>query len=271
MLDDVDAARFSASYVAGLGFYGNHGRLDLSRYEVRALLAQPIRPVDDLVILPIFSYKLTDLDFDNAPGSQPFGDEELHTLTLKSSIRYTPSASKLEYGGSLAANLSTDFQHLDGDDVTFDVAANVGYRVREDLLLGVGVGVLNLNGDTTILPGPVVEYTPCKGFAAGISGPNLKVIYAPDEQWQFSLRGDAAGGDWNVEGANGQSRTISIDSYRVGLYADRHLTGELWLSVGAGLAMANDLEYTTTSGSRLYKKDLDDGMFGQISLRVKSW
>lgn len=271
LLDDVDAARITASRVEGLGFYGNNGRLDANRYELRALLSPAIRPVEDLVLLPVFSYKLTELEFSGAPGSQPFGDEDLHTLNVKTSIRYTPSSSKLEYGGSVGANLSTDFEHIDGDDFTFDLAANIGYRVQPDLLIGVGVAALNLNGDAVFFPGPVVEYTPCKGFAAGISGPNFKVIYVPNENWQFSFRGDASGGDWNVEGNNGISRTISLDSYRVGAYADRRLTDQLWLSVGAGVAMFNDLEYTTTSGSRLYKKDLDDGFFGSIALRVKTW
>jgi len=142
LLDDVDAARITASRVEGLGFYGNNGRLDANRYELRALLSPAIRPVEDLVILPVFSYKLTELQFDGAPGSQPFGDEDLHTLSLKSSIRYTPGDSKLEYGGAVGANLSTDFQHIDGDDFTFDVGANIGYRVKPDLLIGVGVGAI---------------------------------------------------------------------------------------------------------------------------------
>ncbi|MFT4177178.1 MAG: DUF6268 family outer membrane beta-barrel protein [Luteolibacter sp.] len=270
LLDDVDAARFTAAYHGEMGF-DDGGGMTVERYQLRALLSHPIRPVSDLVLLPVFTYEQTRLDFDRAPAGQPFGDEDLHLLSVKTSARYTPAGSPWEVSGSLTANFATDFEHLDGDDVTFDAIAQVGYRWREDLLVGFGVGVLEINGALEVWPGPVVEYTPSESFAAGLHGPNFQVIAVPNERWEFSLKGNLNGGEWNVEGAGGESRTIDFNSYRVGLYADRHLFGEVWLSAGAGVTLFNNIKYTETNGHRIYREDLDSGWFGQIALRVKTW
>jgi hypothetical protein len=65
--------------------------------------------------------------------------------------------------------------------------------------------------------------------------------------------------------------TIDLDSYKIGLYADRRLTGDLWLRVGGGVTVSNSLEFETTDGDRLGKEDLDEGWFGEVSLRLAVW
>jgi hypothetical protein len=57
----------------------------------------------------------------------------------------------------------------------------------------------------------------------------------------------------------------------VGLFADRRLGGDLWLRVGGGVTLMNEIEIKSPQGSRAYKDDMDDGWFGEIALRLNVW
>ena len=86
-----------------------------------------------------------------------------------------------------------------------------------------------------------------------------------------NVRGDASGDEWNIRDRDGDSTTLDLDSYRIGLYADRRLKGDLWLRLGGGMTVANEIEVQSPHGDRGYHDDLDEGYFGEIALRLKVW
>jgi hypothetical protein len=205
------------------------------------------------------------------PVTDPIRDEELHSISLSSLILSVRDDSPWMYGGWARAELASDFQHIDGDDFTFDLAAGVGYRFKPEFMLAAGVAVINLNGDETFYPGINFDWIINPQLRASLYGPIFALNYTPVDDWILTLRGDPAGGVWNVTDDAGQSRSIDFSSYRVGIYASRRLYQQLWVTAGAGVAFANDLDYTTPSGRTLVSRDPDAGVFGSLGLRLLSW
>ena len=227
--------------------------------------------MDGLTILPFFEYEATALDFNDTPADFPIGDEDLHSLNLSAFAISMREGSPWIYGGWARAELATDFEDVGEDDFTFDLGGGAGYRFNEKFTLGFGAVVLNLNGDTRFFPGIGFDWMVNDQVRIGLYGPTFIAAYSFDENWLFSLRGDSGGGIWNIDDADGRSHSIDLSSYRLGVYASRRLSGNLWLTAGAGATVGNDIRLTEPNGDRLFKEDMDTGLFGQITLRMKVW
>ena len=234
-------------------------------------MSKPIAPADGLTILPFFEYEATDLDFNDTPAALPIGDEDLHSLNLSAFAISMREGSPWIYGGWARAELATDFQDVGEDDFTFDLGGGAGYRFNEKFTLGFGAVVLNLNGDTQFYPGIGFDWMVNDQVRVGLYGPTFIAAFSFDENWLFSLRGDAGGGIWNIRDEGGQSHSIDLSSYRLGVYASRRLSGNFWLTAGAGATVGNDIRLTEPDGDRLFKQDMDAGLFAQIALRMKAW
>lgn len=266
-----DPARASFSYSGDTDFDDSSGSLDISRFDIRAILSKPIRPIDGLILLPLFNYEATSLGINGTPAGFPIGDEDLHSVSLSTFAFYTQEGSPWFFGGWGRVELATDFQDIGGDDFTFDLAGGAGYRFSDKFMLGFGGAVVNLNGDETFYPGIVFDWVVNEQVRIGLYGPIFIAAYTPDENWEFSFRGDPGGGDWNIEDTGGKSRTIDLSSYRLGLFANRRLTSKLWLTAGVGATVGNEIRLTRPDGDKLFDEDLEGGLFGEIGLRVTAW
>lgn len=271
MIPGFDFTKFSAGYAGGMDLDDGPGELEIYQIEARTALSQPIHPIGDLTILPMIQYKATRLDFSDTWEGFPIEDEDVHSISLSSFFLYNAQGSPWIFGGWTRAELATDFQHLNGDDVTFDVVAGVAYKFSDSLTVGLGAAAINLNNEQEFFFGPAFDWKPNDCFRAGLYGPNAVVSWTPHEDWELSLRGDASGDEWNIRDAAGDSTTLDLDSYRVGLYVDRRIKGDLWLRLGGGITVANEIEVQSPHGSRGYHDDLDEGYFGEIALRLKVW
>ena len=268
---DFDAARATFSYSDDMDFDGGPGGLAVSKFEIRSLLSKPLVPIEGLTILPLVEYRATGLDFDGTGGAYPIDDEDLHSLALSSYFFRTCATSPWIYGGWARAEFASDFQEIGSDDFTFDLGGGVGYRFSDRFTLGVGGVVLNLNGDPTVYPGIVFDWLISDQIRVGFYGPRFFAAYTPDPNWEFSIRADSGGDVWNITDDNGASRSIDLTSYRVGIFADRRLTAQLWLTAGAGATVGNEIELTRPDGDQLFKQELESGLFAQIGLRLRTW
>lgn len=266
-----DAARVTFGHDGEMDFDDGPGSLSISRFELRSVLSKPISPAEGLTILPFFGYEATALDFDDTTAGFPIGDEDLHSLSLSAFAVSMREGSPWVYGGWAQAELATDFQDVGEDDFTFDLGGGVGYRFNEKFTLGLGAVVLNLNGDSRVYPGISFDWMVNDQVRVGLYGPTLIAAYSLDENWLFSLRGEPGGGVWNIRDDDGQSHSIDLSSYRLGAYASRRLSENLWLTAGAGATVGNDIRLTEPNGDRLSKQEMDAGLFGQIALRMKAW
>lgn len=268
---EIEAAGISFSQTGDLDMGAGRGELDITRVELNSILSPPITLVEGLTILPWANYRFTGLNTSGVPVTDPIRDEGLHSLSVSSLLLHMRNDSPWMYGGWARAELASDFQHIDGDDFTFDLAAGVGYRFNPAFTLAAGVAVINLNGDETFYPGINFDWIINPKLRASLYGPVAALSYTPTDEWILTLRGDPTGGVWNVTDDTGQSRSIDLSSYRVGFYASRRLYQHLWVTAGAGVAFANDLDYTTPSGRTLVSRDPDAGAFGSIGLRLLAW
>lgn len=269
-IPEFDAVRASFSHAGEMDLDRSGGSLSVSRAELRSALFRPLKPLEGLAIVPIFEYNLTRLDFDGTPANYPLRDEDLHAINLSAFILSNCEGSPWIYGGWLRGKMATDFDHINGDDFSFDVAAGVAYRFTETFTLGAGAAAIHLNADAKLYPGIFFDWAVTDQIRAGFYGPAFAVSYVPDENWAFAFRTDSGGGVWNIDD-NGNSRTLDLSSFRLGLYANRRLTDDLWLGVGAGATVGNEISLRRPRGSKLFEEDLDSGLFAQISLRLVTW
>lgn len=269
MVPGFDASRVLFSQSSDMDLDIGNGSLAVTDFGLRSFLCHPVRPTEGLYILPEAGYRYTNLDFGGQ--TSPFEDEDLHSLDLSLYVLSMPEGSPWIYGAWARAEMATDFKEITGDDFTFDLAGGVAYRVNESFTFGVGAAVTNLNGDTKFYPGIVFDWIVNEKLRIGAYGPVIAAAYAHNEYWLFTARLDFAGGVWNIEDNNGQSRSVDLSDNRLGLYASRRLTENLWLTCGVGVTIANGLDYMTARGSSFFDTDLDTAAFGLISLRLKAW
>jgi len=268
---ELDAFRAAAIQTGGMDIDGDAGELSLTRFEFRAILSEPISAFNGLTIVPVLTYSTTMLDFDGTTGGFPIEDEDLHSLALSAFFIQAFNDSKWFAVGWTRAEMATDFQHINGDDFDFDIAGGLGYRFNDHFTLGFGAVALSLNGDTSIIPGIGFDWNVSDSIRVGLYGPNFLAAYRPNDQWEFSVRGEPGGGDWNIRDNAGDSRTIDLTSYRIGLHANRRITNDLWLGAGVGMTIANEIELRDQHGGNSFNRDLDGSLFGQITLSLHRW
>lgn len=255
-----------------MDFDNGPGELAITKYELTAFLSQPITLAENLVMIPLASYNTTQLDFDNVPGGFPIQDEDLHSISLSSIFLKSFNNSPWSIVGLTRAELATDFQEIDGEDFTFDVAAGVLYRFSDCFTLGAGFIVTNLNGDDEVFPGINFDWAPCEKFRAGIYGANLRVKYTIGDNWYLSLDGTPGGGNFNIRDAAGRSRTIQLDSYWLGVSTHHRITGELWFKAGVGYTFANEIEQGGNYGNGpSFTREMDGAPLAQVGLSLHSW
>jgi hypothetical protein len=268
ILPGYDFIKGSVSYAGGMEFDDSELEMELWQFNARTILSKPINPTENFVILPVIDYKATIMDIEGA-------DEDLHSISLSTFMVYSQKDSPWMFGGWLRAEYASDFEHGTSDAVTFDVIAGAAYKFSDSLTIGLGAAVVNLNNDEEFYVGPAIDWkiSPC--FRVSLFGPNAVASWTPDENWVFSLAGEASGDEWTIEDefatTGNNNAVLDLDSYRVGLFANRRLTGDLWLRVGGGITVANSLEVKSVDGDRFAKDDLDEGFFGEIALRLEIW
>lgn len=271
-LPNFNVARALFSYADDMDFDDHDGSLSVTEFDLMSVLSRPVTVAGDIMLLPLVQYGWTGLDFDGVDAAAPVGDEDLHSISLHLAAVKLNQGSPWFYGGWARAELASDFQHINGDDLTFDIAGGVGYRFSDSFTLAAGSAVLNINGDTWVCPGINFDWVVNDTIRVGLYGPVSLVSYSPGENWNFSLRGMPGGGVWNITDDNGDSKSIDLSSYQVGAFANRRLTGKLWLNAGVGMTVFNNIEYSDPDGDdKVLDEDMESGIFGQIGLSLKAW
>ncbi len=268
IIPGYDFIKASASYAGGMEFDDSGAELELWQFNARTVLTKPINPTENFVILPVIDYKATLAQIDDF-------EEDLHSISLSTFMVYSEKSSPWMIGGWLRAEYASDFERSTSDAFSFDVIAGAAYKFSDSLTIGFGAAVVNLNNDEEFYAGPAIDWKINDCYRISLFGPNVTASWTPDENWKVSIAGEASGDEWVVNDGfgttAGQNAIVDLDSYRVGLFVDRRLTGDLWLHVGAGVTVANSLEFKDMDGDRIGKDDLDEGWFGEIGVRLEIW
>jgi hypothetical protein len=140
-------------------------------------------------------------------------------------------------------------------------------------MVGLGLGVYNVTGNPSFLPGLGLLWKPTDCISVELLGPTFSTTYYAGEDWRFGFDVRAEGGMWNIDN-NHASRTLELRSMRAGLSVQRRITDGWWAEIGGGLTFANRLNLTTHGGLGLDEAELkrmDEGPYGYVSIRREVW
>lgn len=269
-LPSFDLARLSYLQTGGMDFEDIDADLTLSQFEFRSFFAKPVEIIKDLNFIPMIGYKFTDVDFDGL-NTPLLHDEALHSIYLSGVFFKNFDNSPWFAAGWTRAELATDFQSVDSDAFTYDVALGVGYRFSESFTLGAGAAVLNINSDVQVFPGINFDWQPNECLQIGLYGPNLRAAYTVNDRWNLAVRGMPTGGSWVYNTDFDITQTLDITSYSLGLYTENNLFGNFWLSAGVGYSFLNNLEIRDNDGSNGIDTDLDGAPFAEIAIGLRRW
>lgn len=268
---NVAAVKYVGSF--GMDFDNSVGQIDAQALQASAFLSKPLDLPAGWQLVPQFSYEAMLLETDGVVPSFLIGDEDLHEIELSLFLLRMEDTSPWIYGAWVNPSLSTDFQGVGSDDLFLDLAGAVGYRFSDRFIGGIGIGALNLTGDTAIYPGAGFFWTPTDETLVALYGPNFRATHEINPKWRVGLEVRPNGGIWNIDGFLGSTH-LDYSSFRAGLTSAHHLTGDLWLSFGGGFTFANSINVTSTDGSKIFQNQLDDldsGIYGFVGLDLKSW
>ena len=271
-LSFFDAFRVSAYGNFGMEFDNNAVELDAYQVELHTFLSKPLT-FGDFSLLPTFRYEGTFLRYDGNTPVFPVGDEDLHSLELPLYLIHMKQGSPWIYGAWIQPSLSTDFDHIDSDDIFLDLAVGLGYKFSDCLYVGVGAAGLDLVGNESLIPGAGFIWMPTDEIMVRLVGATFVAEWQASENWKFGADVRSAGGVWNIDDKN-QSRTLDFTSWRAGIHAQRRLVDTWWLEGGAGFTFANEIELRTPDGLGLFETtlgDLDEGVYGYLALRKAVW
>ncbi len=278
VIPGFDGTAVEFTYAANMEFDTIPGSLQITEFRIRSLLSQAISLTGDWTIISAFDCKATVLHFDQVPTSIFFNKDNLHTFNV---YPFTMDLSTLAlsarddspwiYGAWADARLSTDFRRVGSQNLTFLFAAGAAYRFHDCFTLGLGGAVTNINDDLKFHPGIVLDWMITNQVHLGVWGPDWIASYILDEDWQFGFYGESSSDFWNISNKGGQPLSIALSSYRIGTFASRRVTGQIWLRVGAGVALANEFQLNDSNGDKIVKQTPNHSVFGQISLTIRSW
>lgn len=269
----LNVARVEMVGSGGMDFDNSAAEVDDLTFEAGAFLSKPVDLFAGISMLPYFKYEAHFLRPDGVPAGIPLGDEDLHQLDLSFYLYRMESGSPWISGAWIGPSIASDFESVSDDDFFLNLAAGAGYRFSDKLIVGAGVGALNLTGDTAVYPGIGFFWNPSDDIFVALYGPNFRAGWELTDSWRLAFEVRPNGGIWNIDTVGG-SRNIDFSSFRVGLGSSHRLTEKLWLSYGGGVTLGNALNITSTDGSDLYKNtldDLDQGFYGFVSLGLKAW
>ncbi len=272
-LKQLTSSRVDIYGSGGADFKNGAGELETLTFSARSFLSEPISLGGDWSLIPTFVYEATLLRYDDTPAGFPVRDEDLHTLQLPLyGLRYSEDSPWI-FGTYLRLGLSTDFDHIDGDDLFFDAGVALAYRFNDKFIAGIGAVVLDAFGDDTLIPGAGFIWSPCENVSVSLLGPVFLASWNASENWRFNVDVRYAGGTWNID-SNDRSRILTFRSYRAGLHAQRRLWDQWWLEGGAGVTFANKVELKTPGGSGRFESTLDrldEGYYGYLALKKEIW
>ncbi len=267
-----------ASHAGGMHFNETPGNLEVADFGFHVLLPDEIPLAENLTLQPAFDCRATILRFNQVPTSIPIDRNHLKTFSVYPSVleasallAATRTDSPWMFGVWARTGVATDFRDVGSDDLTFDIAGGAAYQFHETLSAGFGAAVTGLSGDVDFHPGLGFDWQVHDRLRIGLCGPNFAATYRPDGNWRFSIRSDSTGEIWNISDNEGKSRDIELMSYRIGIHASRRIWGQISITAGVGIVLANAISLNRSNGHMLLQQRLDSGFFSQLGLTITAW
>jgi hypothetical protein len=272
----VDALTLRATYSSGMDLDNSPTEFDFSELSLTAFLTKPINLGGDWSVIAYADLRVSSFDFERSPLIGGFTDDldtDLYHVGVPFAIYHSSEGSRWTYGAWVSPSISSDFQHIDGDDFYVNGAIAAVYQVNDCFAIGGGVYVSDMFHDIGAIPGIGFVWAPTEDWVITYYGPRFVARHDLNERNQIGLEVAYNGGTWNID-ANNNSLEVDYTSWRSGLYYRYNVAGELWLEAAAGFTFANEYNLQTRGGTELFANRLGDaegGVYGFLGLSVARW
>ena len=256
---------FRISSTSTMDFKDVAGGFSLDRITLNAPLSGLIHINNSNALSIGLQYEGTWLESDTL-----LGDTDLHDVRVGLTWLHHRAGSRWAWLASIDPGIASDFNQIDSDDFSLNWKTGVRYAVTDRFSIIASVGVTNRTGNDDITPTLGFQWQATDHMHLSLTGATFTATWQPHSDWLLRFGVWPAGGIWNVEQA-GQSLDVNLTSYRAAIGVERRLSNKTWLSLWVGSTLLNELEVETTSGSRLFKEDADNGWFVHLGLRVAAW
>ena len=272
----IDALTLKATYSSGMDLDNSPTEFDFTDLSLTAFLTKPIDLGGDWSFITYVDLSASSFDFERSPLIGSFTDDldsDLYSVGLPFVIYNSVEGSRWSYGVWINPSISSDFQHIDGDDFFVGGAIAAGYQVNECFTIGGGVYFSDIFHDIGVIPGIGFVWAPTEDWVITYYGPRFVARYDLNDRNQIGLEVSYNGGDWNID-ADNNSLQIDYSSWRTGLYYRYNVTGQVWLEAAAGFTFANEFNLQTRGGTELFQNRLGDaesGVYGSLGVSVARW
>jgi hypothetical protein len=267
---DRRSPRAEFTFLGGMDIKTGPGEVESYSLAAQSPLGKPIRLGGHGLLTVGLAYEATSLQIDGTPAGFPLPDADLHHFELPLIARWQRPGSPWSITAGLSPGLATDFDHIDDDDFYLGGRLVFQRTINEHFKLGFGAAVIRSLGSDAVIPAIGFEWRPTDAWQIELVGPYFNIWWQPSDQWLTRFTAGPGGGFWNVDW-NNLSRDLSLSSYLVGISVERELAEGVWLTGGAGVSLANQIELRTTGGLTTFKTGLDNGYFASLGLRVAAW
>ena len=212
----------------------------------------------------MLGYGWASLDVDHTLGVDRLS---LTTLECQFTAAHFPKSDQGWMGiGIISPGISTDFNHVTGDDFSLSALGVWGYQFSPSFTLSAA-GFLNYSlGETMAIPGIGVVWRPTDTLIVQLTPPIAAIGWTPLKDWTFSFSAYPAGGAWDVdrEGAGGKVESVKLEGWRTGLGAERKIGEHLRISAQVGVNIGGTLELRDGSDHKLFREDLAPSICGLL-------
>lgn len=173
-----------------------------------------------------------------------------------------------------AAALVAPMWHFSDADGAQDSTQLLGgaflrYQPNERLWWAFGVFGDRNDLDSYLMPYVGASFIINRRWTLSAIMPWPAILYAPNEDWFFSLGASPSGASWNQR-VDRSDVAVSIDTWDFGLSAERRLRGRLWLGARAGIGGLRGLRFDTGDNRlRGAEFELTSGAFFSLSLKLR--
>jgi hypothetical protein len=141
------------------------------------------------------------------------------------------------------------------------------YTQNERLWWAFGLFADHSPNDSYVLPYVGASWVINPRWTVSAIMPWPSIVYAPTQDWLFSLGASPSGASWSLQPAANEV-AISLDAWDFGINAERRLYRNLWLSARAGVGGLRGLRLNSNSGD-IENPDINVGGSGFFALSLK--
>jgi Domain of unknown function (DUF6268) len=194
---------------------------------------------------------------------------DLSTVELQFTGSHFPASDSGWMGlGILSPGLTTDFNHLSSNDLTFSILGVMGYQFTPQFTLAGSAYVNYSINQTTAIPGVGIIWRPQDSLIVQLTPPVAAIGWTPTKDWTFSISAYPSGGAWDVdrEGKINNVESVKLEGWRTGLGVEHQIGEHFKITTQVGVNLAGKLELRDNSDHLLLNKNLNSSPFGLLGI-----